>query len=326
MRYIDLHSDTLAKAFIEGKNTITNMPNCMVDVERLYKVGAGAQFFAMFLPQPGDEEHFGVKYPSDDEYISSLASILRNTIQENPQKIAFAKNVDEMMKNQEEGKVSAFLTIEDGRSVDGKMEKIDQYYDLGVRLISLTWNYNNCFGAANSKDEEQMKTGLTCFGKEAISHMKELGMLVDVSHLSDGGFYDVADVLNSPFVASHSNCRELCNHPRNMTNEMIRMLSNKGGVAGLNFYAHFLKPVVDSADSRVVDMIAHVNHMYQFGGEDVIAIGTDFDGISGDNFDIDCPTKMYLLFDALKKAGYSERQIDKFAFGNASRVMKDVLK
>jgi len=326
MKYIDLHSDTLAQAFLKGKESINEFPEAMVDVKRLHKAGALAQFFAIFMLPDGEEERTGVVIPEDDAYIDALIKVLENTIRENPTQLAMARNVSEMEMNHQAGKVSAFLTIEDGRSVDGKMEKLESYYDKGVRLLSLTWNFENCFGAPNSTNAEIMKKGLTPFGKDAVKRMEELGMLVDVSHLSDGGFYDVADILNVPFVASHSNCRELTNHPRNLTNEMIRILGNKGGVAGINFFARFLNDKQEQLDSRIQDMILHMKHLMTYGGEDIIAIGSDFDGISGNQFEVGSPLQMELLFDAMKKEGFTERQIDKFAYENAVRVMREVLK
>ena len=320
MSYIDLHCDTLGQAFLKEKNTITVMPEDMVDIKRLEKAKVLAQFFAIFLLPPEEEK------PDDDEYINALVQVLHNTIKENPDKIAMAHNVKELELNHAAGKTSAFLTIEDGRSVEGKMEKLEKYYNMGIRLITLTWNFENCFGSPNSMDPNVMKKGLTAFGKEGVKRMEELGMIVDVSHLSDGGFYDVADILSGPFVASHSNCRELANHPRNMTNDMIRVLANKGGVSGINFFHKFLGDKYEDSYSSIPDMIRHINHMVRYGGEDIVAIGTDFDGITGDRYDIQSPDEMYLLFDALKKAGYSERQIDKFRYGNALRVMNEVLK
>lgn len=325
MQYIDLHCDTLAQAFLKGKNSMSYMPEDMVDVERLKKANALAQFFAIFMLPPGEEERTGVKIPADDRYIEILIRILHHTIEENPDDIALARNIKEMEENRKNGKISAFLTLEDGRAVDGNMEKLEHYYDKGIRLISLTWNFENCFGAPNSREEAVMKKGLTPFGKEAVKRMEELGMIVDVSHLSDGGFYDVADVLEGPFVASHSNCRELTGHPRNLTNEMIRILGNRGGVAGINFFANFLNDKQEKQNSRIQDMVLHIRHLMNYGGEDVVALGTDFDGISGNEFDIKSPVQIERLFDALRKNGFSASQIEKIAYKNVCRAMRDIM-
>ena len=202
------------------------------------------------------------------------------------------------------------------------MENLQKLYDAGVRAIALTWNYSNCFGFPNSTDPEIMKKGLTDFGISAIEEMNRLGIMVDVSHLSDGGFYDVVQLSKKPFIASHSNCRELTSHPRNLTDGMIRLLAAKGGIMGLNLYSEFVTPDGAKPESRIEYLVAHVLHMFHVGGEDCIGIGTDFDGIDG-QLDIDKPIEMELLFDALHKKGLTERQMDKFAYGNALRVIKE---
>ena len=134
----------------------------------------------------------------DDEYILRLVELFKQNIKRYEDKIAYARNYGMLVENDRKQKISAFLTIEDGRSVNGCFEKIKKYYDLGVRLITLTWNSPNCFGYPNSFDKNIMEKGLTSFGMDAVSYMNDLGILVDVSHLSDGGFYDVCEVSKSP--------------------------------------------------------------------------------------------------------------------------------
>lgn len=325
MSYIDLHCDTLMKAWYDGHEDLHQLPYS-IDLQELEKGGANAQFFAMFL-LPQDEiphlpKHLQV---TDDEYIHALSRILFQTIERYPDKIALARNAQELQNNQDAGRLSAFLTIEDGRSVQGKMEKIKEYYELGVRLITLTWNFENCFGFPNSTNPEIMQKGLKPFGKEAIPYMEELGMLVDVSHLSDGGFYDVAEIATKPFIASHSNSRTLSPHPRNLTDDMIKKLAEAGGVAGLNFAPSFLHPDITSEASRIEDMSRHVRYLLNIGGEDLIALGSDFDGISG-QLEIEYASQLPFLFDRLKKDGLTERQLDKFLSKNALRVISDTLK
>lgn len=325
MNYIDLHCDTLMQAFIRQEKDIYALPDAMIDLQRLEKSSAMGQFFAVFLPPKGAEKLIGRELPADDEYIDILISILKNSINAHPQIIGQAHNAKDLEENRKAGRISAFLTIEDGRSVEGKLEKLEDYYQKGIRLISLTWNAPNCFGFPNSADEAVRNKGLTAFGKEAVDYMDELGILTDVSHLSDGGFYDVADICRGPFIASHSNCRELTNHPRNLTDDMIKTLADKGGIAGVNFGAEFLNDKIGRKISKVEDIVAHIKHFIKCGGEECVALGTDFDGISGE-FEIGSPNKMELLFEALKKNGVSERQIELLAYKNAVRVLEDVLK
>jgi membrane dipeptidase len=155
--------------------------------------------------------------------------------------------------------------------------------------------------------------------------MNELGILVDVSHLSDGGFYDVAKISKKPFVATHSDCRALAAHPRNLTDDMIRLLAQKGGVSGINFAPAFLDDTQGNKTSRISDMVRHVKHFIEIGGEDCVGIGTDFDGIGG-NLEVGEPGRLTLLFEALEKAGITPRQIDKIASGNVLRVMKETMR
>ena len=204
------------------------------------------------------------------------------------------------------------------------MERIDKLYQMGVRLITLTWNDDNCFGHSHAKDAGRMQLGLTPFGKEAVTYMTERGILVDVSHLSDGGFYDVAELVKGPFVASHSNCRELAPATRNLTDDMIRILAEHGGVCGLNFYPPFLNTDPVDKVSRIERMCEHVKHLVNVGGIECVGIGTDFDGIEGNLEIADC-MEMEKLFDALQKTGFSEDALEKIAYKNVERVIREVM-
>ncbi len=323
--YIDMHCDTLIKGWVGRKKDITIMPKAMLDIDRLIEHGVSAQFFAVFMPPIKLKKFVGPLFPKDEAYAEKAIQIFNNTIEKNSDVMALAKNAADLQKNMEEKKLSAFLTFEDGRAINGSMEKLEEYYNKGIRLISLTWNQSNCFGAANSNDPEIMSQGLTSFGKSAIERMNELGIIIDVSHLSDGGFKDVAELSKVPFVASHSNCRALSPHRRNLTDEMIKTLANKGGVAGLNFAPQFLNEDIKCKSSRVDSMINHIKHMSDIGGIECVGIGTDFDGIGGE-LEIDGVAKMHLLFERLEKEGFTNDQIEKFAFKNTQRVITEVMK
>lgn len=326
MNYIDMHCDTLAKALLQKKETVYELEGTMVDVKRLREAGCGAQFFAMFLPQRNNPEWFGLtKMPSQEELMMKMYQIYQNTMEQYSDIVAPARSFLQHQENRKAGKISAFLTIENGALVNGKMENIKKYHEMGVGLITLTWNDENCFGVPHSAEADRMAQGLTDFGKEAISYMNELGILVDVSHLSDGGFYDVAKLSKSPFVASHSNCRALSPATRNLTDDMIRILAEKGGVAGINLEPTFVNTNQKDSYSRVQTLCDHIEHFRQVGGEDCIGIGSDFDGICG-TFEIEDCTKMHLLFDELHRRGYSDRFLEKVAGGNVERVIKDAMR
>ncbi len=336
MRYIDMHCDTLAKALMQGKRTVEVLEGTMADLRRLKKSGAKAQFFAMFLPQKPDPGWLPQAaevpdFPSSDpqrvsEYLmDKMYQIYQNTLADCSDSLAAAGTYRDLGKNERDGKISAFLTIENGFLVRGDLEKLGTFYDMGVRLITLTWNDPNCFGYPHSADREEMGRGLTPFGKDAVAVMNDLGMLVDVSHLSDGGFYDVADISKKPFVASHSDCRALCpGATRNLTDEMIRILAEKGGVAGINFEPTFLNEDPRDHVSRISRICDHIFHLIDKGGSECVGIGTDFDGIYGEFEIADC-TGMPLLFEELRRRGLPESAVEKIARGNVERVIRDVL-
>lgn len=326
MRYIDMHCDTLSIGMVEHKDCITNLEYSMVDIERLERSGAAAQFFAMFLPQRNMPEWFGLaEMPEYEVLLQKMYDIFLMTLKKNEDRMAFAQSYEKMQENLQAGKMSAFLTMENACVVDGKMENLKKFHDMGVGLMTLTWNDANCFGQNHSKDESLMQTGLTAFGKEAISYMNELGIVIDVSHLSDGGFYDVAAITKKPFVASHSNCRALSPSTRNLTDDMIRLLAEKGGVAGINFEPTFLNVNQEDKFSRVSRMCDHIEHFIKVGGVECVGIGTDFDGIGG-QFEISDCTKMYLLFDELHRRGMGDDTIERIAFSNVARVIKDSMR
>ena len=150
--------------------------------------------------------------------------------------------------------------------------------------------------------------------------MNELGMMIDVSHLSDGGFWDVIRHSKKPMVASHSNARTLCDHPRNLTDEMIKALAEQGGVAGVNLYPYFLHK---SGKATADDIANHVWHMYQVGGENVVAYGTDFDGFDLGELDIAHMGQMNRVYESVRKRGFTERQMEKLLNGNILRVMQE---
>ena len=324
--YIDMHCDTLLRTWEQGSCSLYDGEG-MQSIKQMKEAKQMCQFFAIFFPPKDVPFSDGTKrppMPPDEEFFATLVANFRKEVEIHKDMIAMASSYTNIVNNWTNGLSSAMLTVEDGRMVQGKMENLYEMYEQGVRAIALTWNFANCFGYPNSKDSDIMSKGLTDFGIEAIGEMNRLGIMVDVSHLSDGGFMDVAQYSTKPFIATHSNCRALTPHPRNLTDEMIRLLSQKGGVAGLNFCPEFVTPVGVEPDSKVEYLVNHVWYMLQTGGEDCIAMGTDFDGIGGP-LEISNPTQMQRLFDALSRKGMTQRQLDKFANGNVLRVMKDCI-
>lgn len=323
MKYIDCHCDTLTE-LKEGETFNVNRRN--VCVSALREAECLIQCCAVFIPT-GTFEPDERGQRIDAEY-KRVLNVYERELEMNKtqlKKVLSKNDVSECIKGEKTG---ILLTIEDGGVFQGNIERLYQAYRDGVRLVTLTWNHENEIGYPNSISEEVMSKGLKNFGFEVIEEMCRLGMVVDVSHLSDGGFLDTAEYMmkkKMPFVASHSDSRALCAHQRNLPDNYIRMLSEAGGVMGINFAAHFLNENADVyGDSRIEDMVRHVLHIRNVGGTDVLAIGSDFDGVSC-RLEIDTPVKMNLLYEALHKAGMKETEIEKMFYKNALRVFTEVL-
>ena len=211
------------------------------------------------------------------------------------------------------------LSVEGGEVLCGDISRLHTLYGDGVRAITLTWNGPN--EIADTAAQPQKNGGLTPFGREVVKEMNRLGMAVDVSHLSDNGFWDVIALSTRPVLVSHSNARALCDHPRNLTDDMFAALIRGGGVLGINFYPAFLG---ENADIDTV--ISHIQHFVSLGGEDHIGLGSDFDGTDGclPKGIRNCGHIGDLLF-ALHEKGFSDTWIEKFAHGNMERFFNAVL-
>lgn len=317
MRLIDMHCDTIFELFRKGnmnleKNTLG------VDLGKLKDADSMAQFFACFIYMKmfQGEDRFSQGY----QYALDMISFAKKEF-EYPSEITLTKSYEAFRNNVCTGKISAFLTVEEGGIIENDRKRLEYLYDEGVRLMTLLWNEENCMGYPNSRDVDIMSRGLKPFGIETVECMNELGMIIDLSHMSDGGFWDVLKYSKKPVVASHSNARTLCPHPRNLTDEMIRALAEHGGVAGLNFYPYFVN---ESGKANIDDLVRHIEHMFYVGGEDFVAIGTDFDGFDEGELEIQNIGEIGRLYEALKKRKFNDGQIEKFWSGNVMRVMQEV--
>lgn len=308
MYSIDLHCDTASRLLYE--NLKLNESICKVDIEKLKKAKAKAQVFAHFIELNIVENPY-------TEFINMYNNFI-SEIKENEDTIEIVRNLKELETVNSKGKIGAFLSIEEGEVLEGKVERVKELYDMGIRFITLTWNFKNSIGYPNV-GYKYKDYGLTEKGKEIVLEMERLGIIPDCSHLSDGGFYDLVDICKKPFIATHSNARKVTDHSRNLTDDMIVRLAEKGGVMGLNFCAPFLgSEKVPSINS----MIQHIKHTKNVGGIDVLALGTDFDGI-GNEVEIENIGEIGRLRDALLKENFTNSEIDKIFYGNIKRVLKE---
>ena len=195
MRIVDMHCDTLLECYLKDKRLRKN--DLSVDLETMKKNRTLGQFFAIFLPLGRDAEEAGLDMDPYSLFLK-ISEVYKREIEANSDLIRPALSYDDVIANREEGKMSSILTVEDGQLLDGRLERLEELYERGVRLLTLTWNYENCIGYPNSREAEKHRLGLKPFGIETVERMNRLGMIVDVSHLSEGGFYDVAEHSDKP--------------------------------------------------------------------------------------------------------------------------------
>ncbi|MCF0228826.1 MAG: dipeptidase [Parasporobacterium sp.] len=327
MKVIDFHCDTLSElrhGVYRGEKIDFGKNELQIDLEKLKKGDYAMQCFALFI-------NLGDPY---NPLVTALEQVdlFHDMLKQYHDDIAQVFTWDDYEKNKKAGKISALLTIEEGGCCQGNTSVLRIMHELGVRIMTLTWNYENELAYPNSVPGNaaivypcaaDTKNGLKDKGIEFVQEMERLGILIDVSHLSDAGFWDVVKHTKKPFIASHSNARALCGHCRNLTDDMIRVIAERGGITGLNYCASFLEEG-ENPRSRVEFMAKHAAYIKNVGGIDILGLGSDFDGIEGDleMYDASC---LPMLERELKKQHFTENEIEKIFHGNAERVLKEVL-
>lgn len=318
MDLIDMHCDTISECYLQGYGLHSNSGH--IDLHELERAGALAQFFAIFIPshEAAREANIALSpYP----LFAEMYQTYLGEIEKNSDRISSAVSYADIVKNKQDGKISSILTIEDGELLEGRLDRLEEVYEKGVRLITLTWNYENCIGFPHSANQSRHKKGLKPFGIQVVEKMNEKGMLIDVSHLSEGGFYDVARYSKKPFVASHSCARSLCDSSRNLTDDQLRCIGETGGVAGVNFNASFLRD--GAVYSTIEDIVSHVEYMVNCAGSDSVALGSDFDGIDCE-LEIDGYGQYAKLISALHEK-FSASVVEKICNKNVLRVLRECL-
>ena len=307
---IDLHCDTIMQLLDHPDSGDLYRNTWKIDIEKLQKAHSKVQDFALFINLGKTNDPYG-RY----EEMRNLCTTQIHLYGEHIQNVLSYQDVKSVY---ESGKIGALMAIEEGGVLGGDLDKLKQAYQDGVRLITLTWNYPNGLGEPHCGEQHKK---LTPKGIEFVEAMQDLGIIVDCSHLNDAGTEQLGDILDVPFVASHSNAREVTAHTRNLPDNLIKLIANKGGVIGLNFAQSFLGT---SPISRIEDIVKHGLYLINKGGEDVVALGTDFDGIKP-NTEIKDASEMYRLYDAFKEAGLSVEQCEKLFWKNADRLLKEIL-
>lgn len=352
---IDTHIDTIQRVYYGHVDLGARLPDGQIDLMRLQEGGMHAPFFALWVPTyfKGAE---AVRRTLD------LRDAMQSVFDRYPDRIELAATAGDLQRIVKSGKIAAVLTLEGGHQIADDLAVLRMYERMGIRSMTLTHFRNNNW--ADSSTDKPEHNGLTDFGKQVVREMNRIGMIVDISHVSDKTFYDVLEVTTKPVIASHSSCRALAEFPRNMTDDMLRALARNGGVVGINFGAGFLNQQDAKATLATIsgmasqepnltgheldeyatkdylktdwahprpaaatleDVVAHIDHVVKVAGIDHVGIGTDYDGIPDVPKGLEDVSKMPALVAALLKRGYSEADIQKIMGSNFLRVMREVI-
>lgn len=282
-----------------------------IDLPRMIEGGVTCQTFAMYTGRSAVQtDALLTALKMTDAFYSEM---------EVNEGIVPVTGPDEIVSAKESGKVCALLSIEGAEPLLGDLSLLRVFYRLGVRMLSLAWNWRTPFADGLYAIRSEGK--LPELGVQAIEEMDRLGIVFDVSHLTDSCFWDVADLKKGPFIASHSNCRALCDHNRNLTDDMIRALADKGGVMGMNFAPGF----VDKEKATVERVVDHIDHIVDLVGPDHVGLGSDFDGIGSTPMGLEDVSKMPNITVELVRREYRDEDIIKILGGNHLRVFRDLL-
>ena len=318
---LDTHCDT-PMLFPQGIHFDQRDPRILVDLHKMTEGRQDATIMVSYLPQPKIGETFSSKVDFDvttpTEYADLIFDKIEEIVNANADYIALARTPGDLYENKRQGKKSIMLGIENGLALGGLLQNVQHFANRGVVYITLCHNGDNdlCDSARGCNTHG----GVSRFGEQVIREMNRLGLMVDLSHAGDRSFYDALDISQTPIVCSHSSCRALCDHPRNLTDDQMRRLAAKGGVMQVTLYNGFL---VKDGQATVLDAIAHLEHAIHVMGVDHVGLGTDFDG-DGGICGLRDSSELLQFTRQLLARRYSERDIQKIWGGNFLRVMGQV--
>jgi membrane dipeptidase len=356
---LDTHADApimmQKPGFDVGQAHDTKRDGSQIDFPRMKQGGMDAMFFAVYTAQGPrtDAGHAEAKAAALRQF-----GLIQDALKKYPHLAELATTPADAYRLEKAGKRAVFIGMENGYPIGDDLAMVKTYYDLGCRYITLTHFANNRIGDSSTDPDGPLHNGLSDFGKQVVREMNRLGILIDVSHVADKTFYDALALSAAPMIASHSNCRALCDFPRNMTDQMIRDLAAKGGVVQVNFVSDYLKKPSDAfraAKTRVrmagvgrtltpamearlqqqsdslakvyaperanlSDIVDHIDHIVKLAGIDHVGIGSDFDGGGGVN-GLEDVSQIEALTGELMRRGYAEADIAKIWGGNLLRVL-----
>ena len=331
MKVYDLHCDTISAIYEgrkEGKELTLASSSLQVDLEKMKKGDYQLQTFAIFLDRANTEDCFVTA--------REMTELFKEELEKNRDRISQVYTYQDIQRNKEEGKISALLSLEEGGIFEKSPKDLQWFYDQGARIATLTWNHENDLAYPNCQGDPMKdhpwswgeKRGLKEKGIQTLEQMESLGVIPDVSHLSDGGFWDVVKYCRKPFLATHSNARGAAPEAaRNLTDEMIRTLADRGGIMGLNYCVSFVREnwVPGQPGASVEELIRQIRYIVNVGGEECLALGSDFDGIA-EAPEMENAGGLPKLAEAMEEAGISHSLTEKIFWKNADRFLRENLR
>ena len=314
---VDTHTDT-PLWFTRGNFSVGMRKSNQVSIQKMEEGKLDAQFLAAFLAQKELDEASSQKAV---EKCHKMIEGIYADVAKYKDECGIALTEEDARRLKAEGKKAFFIGIENGYAIGKGIKNVKKYKDMGVQYMTLSHSYDNdiCNSSSNTADASK---GLTAFGRKVVKEMNKVGMMIDVSHVSEGTFWDVIKLSKDPIFASHSSVRALCDHDRNLTDEQLRALAKNGGVIQICIYGGYLNK--DAKTASVDDVVRHIDHAVKVAGIDHVGIGSDFDGgggvlgCAGDNDMINITVKLI-------EKGYSEEDLRKIWGGNFFRVMNQVI-
>ena len=311
----DCHCDTLTELYKKGTSLYANDQH--FDIQRQIALGGGLQFCAIFVPTHEFRYYGGLRYTLQllDKYLQEVKKLHADGI--DVLQVLTKEDAADVLNH----KAATLLAIEEGGAIDGSLEALRCLYALGGRAMTLTWSNRN--DIADGVNEESSGGGLTVFGRQVVAEMNKLGMLVDVSHIAPAGFWDVIETSSKPIIATHSNAKALCPHPRNLDDKQILAINENDGLIGVTFAGQFLEH--DYNDACIESIYRHIDYMLNLmGNDDHIGFGSDFDGISHPPYNLHGVQDYSAVYEYLSKK-YSASTVEKITHKNVLNLLQKVL-
>jgi membrane dipeptidase len=300
MKVIDGHCDVLSKMYKQKHMDINSEDALDVTLSRMKKAGMLMQSFAIYLSE-------NIKNPCFDHILENIDLFHRKILI--CEDVMFIRTTEDLQYAFKFNKIGALLTLEGADALKGNFTHLRTLYYLGVRCIGITWNYANW--AADGVLEPR-QGGFTIKGYKLIRECNQIGMILDVSHLTEKAFWELSELSTKPFIASHSNVFEKCHHPRNLKNEQIKTVIKKGGIMGLTFVPYFIN---EKGTANITDLLKHIDHVCALGGKRHISFGSDFDGINQWVTGLEHTGKFFDLQNMLYKY-FSIKEVEGFMWKN----------